>query len=391
MTATLVAGFVAVGASPAMAKEFRVDDDHAQCPTATFTSIQAAVDASGPKDTVTVCPGTYQEQVSITGPQHNGLKLSSLRPLQAVIKFPPVTIDSNILVRITQSRDVTLDAFTITGPFTNPGCDTTPFSAHEGVRVDAGGSALIRENHITQIQNGEPDLLGCQDGIAVRVGRAAESTTGFAVIEKNVIDTYQKNGPTIDGSGSAAEIHNNRIDGGGPNPIIAKNGIQIGRGAAADVTENSVVGNSYIGAGPPPAGDQMTDNDATGVLLFDTPQGRVRVHTNEVSQNDLGIALDNTQRIEVSENLVTQNKFDGIRAFDTTSQNVFEQNRLNRNAVHDCHDDSKGNGTLGTANFWRNNMGTSPGGDVPPGLCQKGGDGGHHGADAQVSKAALAG
>jgi parallel beta-helix repeat protein len=340
---------------------------------------------------VTVCPGTYQEQVSITGPQHNGLKLSSLRPLQAVIKFPPVTIDSNILVRITQSRDVTLDAFTITGPFTNPGCDTTPFSAHEGVRVDAGGSALIRENHITQIQNGEPDLLGCQDGIAVRVGRAAESTTGFAVIEKNVIDTYQKNGPTIDGSGSAAEIHNNRIDGGGPNPIIAKNGIQIGRGAAADVTENSVVGNSYIGAGPPPAGDQMTDNDATGVLLFDTPQGRVRVHTNEVSQNDLGIALDNTQRIEVSENLVTQNKFDGIRAFDTTSQNVFEQNRLNRNAVHDCHDDSKGNGTLGTANFWRNNMGTSPGGDVPPGLCQKGGDGGHHGADAQVSKAALAG
>jgi hypothetical protein len=28
---------------------------------------------------------------------------------------------------------------------------------------------------------------------------------------------------------------------------------------------------------------------------------------------------------------------------------------------------------------------------VPPGLCQKGGDGGHHGADAQVSKAALAG
>jgi hypothetical protein len=39
-----------------------VDDDLIDCPHASFTSIQAAVDASSPNDTIKVCPGTYREQ-----------------------------------------------------------------------------------------------------------------------------------------------------------------------------------------------------------------------------------------------------------------------------------------------------------------------------------------
>jgi len=38
-----------------------VDDDKKQCPNAQFTSIQAAVDAASPWDTIVVCPGVYQE------------------------------------------------------------------------------------------------------------------------------------------------------------------------------------------------------------------------------------------------------------------------------------------------------------------------------------------
>jgi hypothetical protein len=38
-----------------------VDDDRAQCPTASFTSIQQAIDFASPWDTIVVCEGTYEE------------------------------------------------------------------------------------------------------------------------------------------------------------------------------------------------------------------------------------------------------------------------------------------------------------------------------------------
>jgi parallel beta-helix repeat protein len=368
---TMTVAALAFGAAPAMAKEYRVDDDHAQCPTAQFTSIQAAVLASGPNDTVKVCPGNYTEQVRIDGAQHNGLKLESLQQLAAIVRFPPVTVDSNMLVRVTGARKVTIRGFTITGPYTNPSCDAGPLGAHEGVRVDGGGDANIRENHITEIRNALPALFGCQDGLAIRVGRSADQTSGTAVIESNTIDTYQKNGPTIDGAGSDAEIKNNTIDGGGPSLDIAKNGIQIGRGATADVHNNAVFGNSYIGAGLSTNPDEDTGNDASGILLFELPGGGVRVHDNDVRQNDLGIPFDTASGLTIFANDVNQNKYDGIRAFDTATENTIRENRLSQNGVHDCHDDSHGNGTLGTANLWKNNKGTSPGGDLPPGLCRK--------------------
>src|SRR5262245_23631107 len=51
-----------------------VDDDHAQNPNAAYTSIQAAVNAALPGDTVLVYPGTYQEQVTI----NKSIKLQGL-------------------------------------------------------------------------------------------------------------------------------------------------------------------------------------------------------------------------------------------------------------------------------------------------------------------------
>jgi hypothetical protein len=64
-TPLLIAAFVAAAAltpATAAASTRTVDDHRADCPSAGFTSIQAAVNQAAPWDTVIVCPGLYLEQ-----------------------------------------------------------------------------------------------------------------------------------------------------------------------------------------------------------------------------------------------------------------------------------------------------------------------------------------
>jgi hypothetical protein len=51
----------------ANAATLAVDDDGAQCPAAQFATVQAAVDAAAPGDTVAVCPGVYVEGTGAVG------------------------------------------------------------------------------------------------------------------------------------------------------------------------------------------------------------------------------------------------------------------------------------------------------------------------------------
>jgi pectin methylesterase-like acyl-CoA thioesterase len=56
------------GASAAHADTLVVDRDRAQCESAGFNSIQAAVDAARPRDLVRVCPDLYTESVTVDQP-----------------------------------------------------------------------------------------------------------------------------------------------------------------------------------------------------------------------------------------------------------------------------------------------------------------------------------
>jgi hypothetical protein len=102
---------------PSSGTTFWVDNTplDGDCPQATFVSIQSAVNASGPNDTVKVCPGTYTEQVQIFGHAHDGLRLESLTPLAASIQWPSVDtpITEHVLVHITNADGVSVRGFTI--------------------------------------------------------------------------------------------------------------------------------------------------------------------------------------------------------------------------------------------------------------------------------------
>jgi parallel beta-helix repeat protein len=359
-----------LGASPAMAKEFEVDDDKVQCKKADFTSIQAAVNAAAAhpgKDRIEVCSGRYEEQVRIEGPAQDRLQLAAKKHTkldrdvtadpskEAIIQFPGTALPTNprALVLVRNAQKVQVSGFRITGPYVFDTC-AEALDRTYGVRVDGDGSLKLDHNRITEIRNANPALRGCQNGIAVQVGRQVESQVGRAGIYRNLIDLYEKNGPTIDGPGSFARIRHNDIYGEGPTAVVAQNGVQVGREAGANVEHNLVADNDYI----PPT------TTASGLILFD--YGKLEVGHNEVLRNDVGIYLDG-QDAAVDHNVVRDGDDDGIYAESSSSENRIRHNRLRDNAEHDCHDESVGSGTAGTANVWEGNFGET---QNRPGLCK---------------------
>jgi hypothetical protein len=319
------------------------------CEHAGYMNIQAAVNAAFSGDTIRVCRGTYVEQVTIPAGKDN-LTLHSVSHWHAIIKAPPVMLDAKAIVRV-QSQNVTIRGFEISGPG-GGGCDSIRY----GVRVDTSGSANIIGNHIVDIRDlpPPPNVSGCQNGVAVLVGRNLEATTGSALIQGNVIERYQKNGPTVDNAGSFARITHNVIRGVGPSATIAQNGIQVSRGADAVVEHNWVGDNTYLGA--PAFG-------GTGVLLF-TP-GSVRVaHTTSVRSDD-NFGLYDTEAANIAYDKGMESTFfDGIFVDGASMNNQITHGHFLDNALFDCEDNSAGAGTGGTANYWTNNHGET---EYPPG------------------------
>jgi hypothetical protein len=356
------AGPVASTSSPSSANMLTVDDG-LDCPNAQFSSIQDAVTAASPGAMIKVCRGTYTEQVTIPAGK-DGLTLYSVPDLQAVIKAPMVMALPKAIVRINGAQNVTIRHFTISGPGTG-GCDSIRY----GVRVDDGGSALITDNHITKIR--DTGLSGCQNGVGVLIGRNLECTLGFGTVVHNLIDDYQKGGVVVDGElasdcsgvlaptttsdvpSSNAEVAYNEIDGIGPTGSIAQNGIQVSRGAIANVHHNVVKDNIYM---------PTTFFSDDGILLYQDSSSQTTIHHNDVYHNNDGIGLYTTSNIDVGWNRSHDNApYDGVFADSDTSNNTIEHNMMFGNAEFDCDDTSAG------ANPWIQDLGYT---ENRPGLCK---------------------
>jgi parallel beta-helix repeat protein len=369
-----------------------------------YHTIQAAVTAAHANDTIQVDPGTYTEQVKIdnTGHARDNLKLNGSGQNSTFIKAPVVLVSPNAIVEVSGAQNVTIDNFTIEGPAStaNSGGDLY------GVRVDGGGSATITQNHITAIEDTPFD--GVQEGIAIDVGRKRDATTGSATISQNTIDNYQKGGILVDNTGSSAEIDHNVVVGVGPTPLIAQNGIQISRGATAQVSHNDVSENIYslqtdgstgillynpgavtldhntvsnndygiysFGATAPDIDhNQITGSTFNGIVLDTTTAAQVNHNTtdNNGSNNpnrfgiaDGGIALFNSTNNTVDHNESSDNNGDGIFVDSTSTGNMFDHNQLSGNTRYDAEDQSTGAGT-DTGNTWNKNHGST---SSPPGL-----------------------
>ncbi|MCG3118127.1 MAG: hypothetical protein ALAOOOJD_00266 [bacterium] len=233
-------------------------------------TVQNAVNTVNVSGNVHVASGTYTEQVTVT----KSLNLIGAGAVTTTIKAPstiPVASNPASTVIDINGSGVTVDigGFTVSGPGPT-GCG----SIGTGIFVRGGAHADIHDNKILDIRDNP--ISGCQNGVGIQVGRNLYSTTGTATIKNNEISGYQKNGITVDNTGSYAEISDNTITGAGAVTFIAQNGIQISRGATGDIKNNTVQGHSYT----------PFTAISTGMLFY---QADANTDDNDVLENQIGI------------------------------------------------------------------------------------------------------
>jgi hypothetical protein len=208
------------------------------CSSPGFNSIQTAVFASVPGDTIIVCDGVYNEQVGIP------ISLLTLAGSGNAIIQPTVPGGNLNVVEVT-GRDVIMSGFTVAGPGPT-GCN----SIHTGIAVFGGGSLDLSNTTVRDIRDNP--FSGCQNGEGIRVGTARGSSTpdvGQATIDNVIVTHYQKNGIVIAGTNSTGKITNTTVTGFGPTTTIAQNGIIVRDGAKATISTSTMRDNDYTPKG----------------------------------------------------------------------------------------------------------------------------------------------
>jgi len=259
-----------------------VDDDKVQCPTATFTSIQQAVDAASPGAVIRVCPGTYMEQVMINKPltilgDNGAVVIPSNMTANASDTSSGESIAAIILVENT-------DGVEIRGLIVDGSKNGITQCAPRLVGIlyeNASGRAA--HNAVRHVRLA-PSLPGCQSGNAIEVETSGGGESNVAIHQNSVWD-YQKNGITGNETGTDVTITGNVVTGIGPTAGAAQNGVQVGFGATGAVTGNTVSGNVWS----PCVSEDQCDANGTGILVFES--NGVRVNNNSVGTNQVGIFI----------------------------------------------------------------------------------------------------
>lgn len=255
-----------------------------------FTNIQQGVSAAGASGTVSVNPGTYEEQVEIA----KDLLLQGTAP--GVVIQSPVTLAMSFatpgnvnkpIVYVHGAMDVTIENVVVDGLRRGAGNYRFVGIAY----VNAGGSVLSSEvKNITDNPAG-----GTQHGIGVTVYNMDSQPRNFALLDSYLHDC-QKNCTRFGGVGLTIDIRRNRIFGAGHIAYTAQNGIQISDGATGTVADNIVSGFDYY---PGPG------NWAAAAILNYGPS--VVFQDNIVTLSDYGIYLAGT----AGGSVLTGNSFTG--------------------------------------------------------------------------------
>lgn len=258
----------------------QADNSPTVCATCHFTTIQAAIDVAAPGSTIRVGAGTYsgnlliERSLSLVGVGESGdLGAGSSAPtIDGPVGVGPATITVN----------------SNSGPIT---------VAIRNLKITHGGSGI--------------DVL----------------QNAVMTVDKNTISGFDKNGITFGPyslpglGGISGTISNNLITGVGPTPAIAQNGIQVGEGNTAKVSNNHVSGLIYTGAGWV----------ATGILVFG-PGGNNSISNNSVDGVQNGIDVEESDHNTINGNSISGGSSNGMYLWNSSGNNISENKISGRRA-----------------------------------------------------------
>jgi hypothetical protein len=290
------------------------------CAQPDYSSIQTAIEnAAG--STVAVCPGSYTEQLTISG----AAKVTAIDGAgSATVTMPAspafATDSCSLQINGQQRNEITIctpETVTLTGlnveaEIPLSGCG----GGLQAIFVAGGGTLKATSLAIDGATSSIVAERGCQWGIALLVGSIEPTQVGHAVLNKVAVSNYAKNGPTDLGVGSTLKLISSTVTGEGASPYVAQNGVQISFGAGGSVSSSTISGNEC--SLPVSCSSTNLENQATGVLFYEAAPGS-KVVSSTLRENDVGAYYDseaaaNPTKPEVSfaNDVLTNNRYEGL-------------------------------------------------------------------------------
>jgi hypothetical protein len=260
-----------------------------------YPTIQSAIDAASPGDTIKVLPGTYTEQLTIS----KSLTLVGSGATATVIKAPAM-LDTNVLgltyiVQINGGATVNMKGFTFDA---GTSCDV-----FFGITVFDSATLNLDTSIIT----------GCY-----QVGVIAGSTltpggpqTGHVTVTRTNVNGYQNQGIIARGPpGTTLAVSYSTITAAEGSPIDGQGGITEFSGAKVNIHHNKISNN--LCDNPACGPDFLTQFQGFGIFVDSAAPGSV-ISYNDVLNNDAGIGVfGNSNCCEIDHNLLRDNRFFGI-------------------------------------------------------------------------------
>jgi nitrous oxidase accessory protein NosD len=374
-----------------------VDDDprtgRCHAGHAPFTTIQAAVNAADSGDTIKVCPGVYDEHVTVATPRLTIKGAKAGRDARRRGRHG----ESEVTRGVELAEDlITWDGFLIRDNTAGPGIYTSPrFSGYtirntifqdNGIGLHLGSSGVcqtwIRNNLF--VANNEFTEAGAGNGIYASQGTVrvliadnrferhngagilfADHADGSGIQQRNV---FVKRNQSVDDMTFAAFYASSQVrvvD----NLVMAREGDRDFPGPTAAIfigarSDHILVKRNRVKSA---SGNGIDIRDSAGdrELPAAAPE-RIQVKENKVANVEQhGIEVDATgvREYQVRGNLALHNGLVGIHFGPDTHENRVSGNTARGNLELDCQDESHGDGTAGTDNTWRDNVGpnASPG------------------------------